>query len=377
MLFTGASKRSSFIGRPLPPPFFLFLYFFGRVVARWCARGVFTGWWCCVGWRVCWLPIDQVDERLMIELGVNARLSYTTLAQDLGMTVNAVKKRVAKLMEQGVLVGFDVVINAGLCYGGQPVDLVFGWVSTNGSEEEEELIQQLGSFPSINLVAKTTQDTYGFRAMVSGFEGVSELTQFLEMLQGVTEIHTDVVLHLGRPKGLVGPKFSTPQYIYEYTFSKSDLLVLRSLREDPRMSISKIAKQTGLTAKRVRKILGMFHETRVAVVHANFNLGAAGFMSAYLRVKLDLNVLSPEEFRDWAFTQFPWEWLGTFSRVDSPSTIIQLIAAEHISRIEEITKQVKSAPAVQTVETIVLYSGQEFPGKMHHRVDELLEDAGL
>jgi DNA-binding Lrp family transcriptional regulator len=323
------------------------------------------------------VTVDDIDRRLGVELVGNARLSYSVLARDLGLSVNGVKKRVAKLMERGILAEFGVLVNSGLCYGGVQISDVFGWVATEGTEEEETFIHQVGGFPEIYSVSKTTRDTYMFYALVPGFEGISRMGRFLEKLPGVTHLEMDPVLYLGVPPGVVERKFSTPGRIYDYTFSKPDLLVLRCLKEDPRMSISRIAKQAGLTPRRVRKILDMFHETRAVVVYADICVEAAGFMRAVLRVKLDLAVQSPETFRDWTYQLYPFGWLGTYSCVNQPSTLLYYVGAENIISIEELAKTVKASPAVQTVDTIILYREHMFHGRMHQRVDELLSDAGL
>ena len=347
------------------------------MILGWFARGVFTGGWLLVGVEGVVVTVDDVDRRLGLELSTNARLSYTVLARDLGLSVNGVKKRMAKLMERGILEEFGVYVNPGLCYGGVQISELFGWIATEGTEDEGTFIHQVGGFPSIYSVSKTTRDTYMFNALAPGSEGVSNMGRFLEKLPGVTRLEMDPVLHLGWPPGVVGRKFSTPGRIYDYTFSKPDLLVLRCLKEDPRLSISRIAKQTGLTPRRVRKILDMFHETRVVVVYADINVEAAGFMRAVLRVKIDLAVQSPEAFRDWSYQLHPFGWLGTYSCVNRPSTLLHYIGAENIISIEELAKTVKASPAVQTVETIILYREHMFQGRMHQRVDELLRDAEL
>ena len=82
------------------------------------------------------MVVDLVDKQLLIELGGNCRLSYQTLARYLGLTVNAVKKRINKLVDTGVIDHFAIMINSGLRFGKGKVYFLFSQVWC------EELIDQ-------------------------------------------------------------------------------------------------------------------------------------------------------------------------------------------------------------------------------------------
>ncbi|MFX1476021.1 MAG: AsnC family transcriptional regulator [Promethearchaeota archaeon] len=49
------------------------------------------------------IHIDVTDTLLIRHLGVNCRQSYQILARWLGLTVNAIKNRVGKLLEVGAI----------------------------------------------------------------------------------------------------------------------------------------------------------------------------------------------------------------------------------------------------------------------------------
>ena len=52
-------------------------------------------------------PLDLLDKQIILALNVNCRTSYQALAHELGLSVNAVKKRINKLIETGVILEFN------------------------------------------------------------------------------------------------------------------------------------------------------------------------------------------------------------------------------------------------------------------------------
>jgi DNA-binding Lrp family transcriptional regulator len=55
--------------------------------------------------------IDEVDQKILVELIKNARISYRELAKKLGLSVATVAYRVAKLQKSGLIKGFTAVLN--------------------------------------------------------------------------------------------------------------------------------------------------------------------------------------------------------------------------------------------------------------------------
>lgn len=56
-------------------------------------------------------PLDDIDRNIIAILNRNGRISYTDLAQEVGLSRVAVQNRVNALMESGVIERFAAVIN--------------------------------------------------------------------------------------------------------------------------------------------------------------------------------------------------------------------------------------------------------------------------
>ena len=55
--------------------------------------------------------MDSFDQKILMELQQNARISYTELGKQIGLSGPAVKERVQKLEENGVIEGYRAKLN--------------------------------------------------------------------------------------------------------------------------------------------------------------------------------------------------------------------------------------------------------------------------
>lgn len=57
------------------------------------------------------LRVDSIDQRIISCLVTNARSSFADIGKDVGLSAPAVKRRVDKLLDTGVLRGFTAVVD--------------------------------------------------------------------------------------------------------------------------------------------------------------------------------------------------------------------------------------------------------------------------
>ena len=57
------------------------------------------------------LRVDSIDQRIITLLVANARSSYAEIGKVVGLSAPAVKRRVDRLLDMGVLRGFTAVVN--------------------------------------------------------------------------------------------------------------------------------------------------------------------------------------------------------------------------------------------------------------------------
>ncbi len=137
--------------------------------------------------------LDDVDRRIITGLQFEGRRSFTALAQDLGISVSAVRYRVQKLEQSGVLqvvgiadplkIGFDVMALIGArIHAGRSEDVVAVFASL---PETSYVAETAGSFDA--FIEVVCRDTAHFRELlkrINRIDGISSTDTFF-----ITEIH--------------------------------------------------------------------------------------------------------------------------------------------------------------------------------------------
>ena len=180
--------------------------------------------------------MDSTDIGILRALGENCRASYQDMGRALGMTANAIKKRVNKLIENGTIHSFVVYLSFAMI----DAESFLAILTPATSNTEEELLKEIVKNPHVFSTGFLSDGTCIVFTEYEGETGQSELQQFLDSLGNVAhyELHT-----LLSPRGR------------KVEFKPLEIRVLKSLVEDPRAPATEIAEKTGLTPRRVRKII--------------------------------------------------------------------------------------------------------------------------
>ncbi|MFX1404305.1 MAG: Lrp/AsnC family transcriptional regulator, partial [Promethearchaeota archaeon] len=196
--------------------------------------------------------MDPLDKKILWELHEDCRMSYQTLSNILGISANAVKKRVAKLIDTGVIHSFTAMLSLDYLKS----EVLYGLVYTDGEENEEEFIQRLGSSPMVHVVGTIASGgggAYNFFAQYIGSEGLSELGRFVRTMPHVTRTEMFPLLIPKDHRGVQALPVRGREEGGE--FNRTELKVLHWLVDDSRMSISEVASRSGLTARRVGRTI--------------------------------------------------------------------------------------------------------------------------
>ena len=80
--------------------------------------------------------MDEMDKVILLGLSMNCRVSYQSLARKLGVSSNAIKKRVDHLIGTGVIERFGVELSLEMFEG----DMALCILETDGTEDEQHAI---------------------------------------------------------------------------------------------------------------------------------------------------------------------------------------------------------------------------------------------
>lgn len=141
--------------------------------------------------------MDHIDDEILGELARNARVSFSGLGREVGLSANAVAARVRRLEHDGVIVGYTTVV-AGAAETASTALEVFIDVRLDASTDFEAFAQRLSS---CREVADAVHMTGPFDALVHAFvPHTAALDVFLRRLKrecGAGQTQTRVALRSG------------------------------------------------------------------------------------------------------------------------------------------------------------------------------------
>ncbi|MFX1544539.1 MAG: Lrp/AsnC family transcriptional regulator, partial [Promethearchaeota archaeon] len=282
------------------------------------------------------------------------------LAEMLGLTATAVKKRIARLIETGVIEGFSVVLRPAMLNS----DYLIALVSTDGSENEEEFMELMSANQYIAQAAQIVTGVgrlYLVHCEYVGAEGLQNISTFIRQLDSVTNIELYPRLtQRGKP----------------FEIKKLHLRVLKLLLKDARMQVGRIAAETGLTAKRVSRAIRELQDSDALWFIVRWNLSFGDNSQFFLKITYDEQSYKKDEMDEWLRTTFPDEFWLSYSCAMEP-TLFAMFVTEHFRDAEHISLGVKNAPFSESVDVLLSYPVKKFQRLGRIKIEEMIRDAGL
>ena len=301
--------------------------------------------------------LDLIDKGIIMDLDRNCRVSYEILARKYNLAANSIKRRIEKLLESGVIQRFNIQLSLAM----MDAEVMLALISTEGLEDEKAFLEKIADNPMVLQVGFVPSGNCAVFAEYIGSQGLSDLGLFLRGLEGVKEVelHTLLVERGGK---------------VELTTLK--LKVLRCLVQDARMPISEIAERTGLTAKRVRKVLDQLLDNEVVRFSIRANLNAGEDTAFLAKIHWDQKNAEHDDVVEWLKTKFPKElWYFFFSA--SEPTVFGIFVVEHLREAESIAQRMRSVSLIESVEILTLYPSKKSPGLREKQLERMLTEAGL
>ncbi|UCE11370.1 MAG: winged helix-turn-helix transcriptional regulator [Candidatus Thorarchaeota archaeon] len=299
--------------------------------------------------------MDRIDRAIVWLLDSNCRTTYETMAKKLGLTANAVKKRIDKMIDSGIISQFSVMFSSAMI----DADILLALVHTDGSEDVDEIIQQIGSNPlvlQVSAVASGIGELYLIFAQYVGTTELASLGTFLRGIESVKEVNLHNIIY---PRGK------------KMELKKTHLKVLDSLVTDARMSVRNIARETGMTAKRVRRIIGELEKSGAFLFTLRWNISAGGNSAFHLRVDVDMGQTTAEEVAQWLRDKYPRELWYPFMSAIEP-VIFAAFVVDDLYAVQRISSEVRKASFVKATAILLSYSDHKFPWPAEMKLRELL-----
>jgi DNA-binding Lrp family transcriptional regulator len=298
--------------------------------------------------------IDPLDKAILNELGANCRVSYQTIADKNGISATAVKKRVEKLTESGVIAQFIVELNLAMIDG----EFYLALIQTDASVAEEEFITTLGTHLMISEAGALAGGAYIAFGTYIGSDGLMEIGKFLRTLKSVegVEIHT-LLFPRGRKSRL----------------KKLHLRVLGQLLDDPRTPVTKIAKDTGLAARTVSRAIDEILKSESVRLSIRWNLNATDSITFLSKIVWDEVKINLGSLMDWLRREFPMEFWEPLISADSPA-MFPAFVVDSLRDVKRITDKLQHADFITTVVTLIGKPSRSFYDLRRYRLEEMVRD---
>jgi len=194
--------------------------------------------------------MDKTDLVLAKLLLANSRLPYRSLAEMLGLSVNAVHRRIKSLRESGVIEAFTAKIS--LSALGAISVLVFGESHTHLTEA---VLQRLGANRWVYWVAAGGGNFLLVGIYLREISELQEAVAFVQREAAMPEPTVGIV-HQEAPS----PAKRTPETKGRADLRPLDFRIIHALRRDSRRPLSDVAEELGVSAKTVRRRLSRMME---------------------------------------------------------------------------------------------------------------------
>jgi DNA-binding Lrp family transcriptional regulator len=191
--------------------------------------------------------MDKTDVILTQLLLRNSRLSYSELADMLGLSINAVHKRIRELTESGIIRAFTAKVSLSSLKALHI--LVFGRSETQSAEAREKL----GKHDSTYWVAVAGGNYLYVGAYL---QNISELEPYVAYVKKEAQMSDPTVGIVHSDSGF--PFLLTPRDAILYPL---DYQIIYALHKSSRKLVSEVAEELGISAKTVRRrLLRMIRE---------------------------------------------------------------------------------------------------------------------
>ncbi len=231
------------------------------------------------------IDLDLKDRKLLYELDCDSRQTIQQLAKKIGLSKDAVKYRMNRLLKDEIIKSFNAVIDTGkLGFTSFRLFLKFYQLSPEKEKEIITFLQQnknLVWFVQVEgnwdintwFLYKSLEEMNSFwNELLSKYNNFIEKREF-GIYSNVTYFSRAYLLKT--EKNIFSmPIISLPK---EQKIDKSDLKTIELLSKNARMSIVDLAQQTGLTPKTIiNKIKRLEKEKIIVGYRAEFNLEKLG-----------------------------------------------------------------------------------------------------
>ncbi len=286
----------------------------------------------------------------------NCRITYRELAEKLNLTANAVKKRVTKLVDTGVLI-FDVVPS----YAQVDADPVLVRVKTDNTVTSDTLLEEIGNHELVFVINPLPDGQFFYFADCRDSMELADLLSFTRTRESVTETTAYSIITARGKKG---------------NYTKDQLRVLRAVLDDPRMSISTIAEKCSISARRVRRAINEMIESETASFMSRWNPNLGDSIAVCSEIKWKAGYSEMIDADTWLRETFPNTYWFSYIVANEP-IFFAMFLLEHVREMEDIDRKLEESKRTEYADVHFMFPSRLYPRPRKIWLEELLDSKGF
>jgi DNA-binding Lrp family transcriptional regulator len=284
--------------------------------------------------------MDETDLILSKMLLFNSRTPYRALAEALGLSINAVHKRIQSMVEEGVIRGFTTKVS--LAALGAFHALIHG---RSEAESVHTIEESLGSHESVYWV---TLAGGNYVYVGAHLRGIQELPAVVELVEEAGRMPDPTV-------GIIHEEFSGRRRLIDELLQPIDWGIIRSLSSDSRKAVSTVAEEVGASSRTVRRRLARLVEEGLVDFSIEWYPSATNDINT--AVHIEAGSASSEEVISRFMSEYQPNALFAWRFSNLPRRVIAYIWSPSMNRLRELTEKMGRDGAFRSATPVILYAG--------------------
>ncbi len=299
--------------------------------------------------------MDELDKKILGDLTQNCRISYQELSRRYEISANAIRRRILNLEESGEISGYSLSLSPEML----GVHRMLAILTSDGSRDELEVMDEIGNHPLVIAAAAYSNGTY---AMVGEYRSNEELLKLTSHLRLIESIEGSEIHQIIEPRGS------------HMELKNMHLRVLKPLLDEPRLSVVEISNRSGLTARRVRRLLSQLEDSNAIQFRTLVELGAATSIPFLARVTWNERKTNFQEILDLIIETYPLHHWETYISASEP-VLYSLLAVESLTEVNEVVRDLRKCDKIDTVSANIAVFHKFYRSITRQMLLDMIEEA--
>jgi DNA-binding Lrp family transcriptional regulator len=282
------------------------------------------------------ISLDEINLKIIKLLSRDCRIPFRNIASIIGITPNAVKTRVTKMISKRIIQKFIVKVN--------PV--VFGYESECiliARYHNKRLIKEEDIRKKLNLVG----DIFAY------ITSLGRAAIFLIVVKAGTEDKIELIADLVKPV-VVETRF-IPMKPVPMKITTSDLRIIKCLLSDARMGITDIAKQASISSRTVTRRLEKMRQKHILMNFTILKDVSSMQLTGYIEFVVLINIdRSLHQYILERIHNELNEYLRVIINPNQREVIFAAFSYSNIPTVDSILTTIESYNGVRQIELFIL-----------------------